>query len=125
MAKIGGFHEKMKICSAKLGCRIIKHWLILRFILPDQPSFDCDAPLTTAWSCMACLALAGVYWGVQEGLAARNYEEGCSRIDGEELVMAADSESRMKRNAEGLGGFWRKPAVGWRAFGCFLKTKNI
>jgi hypothetical protein len=74
---------------------------------------------------MAYLAFAGVYWGVQEGLAARNYEEGWSRIDGEELAMAADGGSRMKWNAEGSGGFWRKPTVVWRAFGCFLKTKNI
>jgi hypothetical protein len=50
-------------------------------------------------------------------LAARNYEEGWSRIDGKEQAMAADGGSRIERNDirfgrlleeanEGLVSFW-------------------
>jgi hypothetical protein len=34
-------------------------------------------------------------------------------MDGEELAMAANSGSRTKRNAEGSGGFGRKPTDIW------------
>jgi hypothetical protein len=34
-----------------------------------------------------------------------NYEERWSRIDGEELAMAANGGNRIERNAEGSGGF--------------------
>jgi hypothetical protein len=92
--------------------------------LPDQPSSYYGAPLTTAWSCMACLALVCVYWVVQEELAARNYEEGWSQIDGKEQAMADDGGSRIERNAEGWGGFWKKLTEVWWAFGGFEKRRS-
>jgi hypothetical protein len=46
-----------------------------------------------------------------------NYEERWSRIDGEELAMAANGGSWMQRNAGGSGGFGRKPTDTWWAFG--------
>jgi hypothetical protein len=39
-----------------------------------------------------------------------NYEERWSRIDGEELAMAANGGSRIKWNT---GGFGRKPTDTW------------
>jgi hypothetical protein len=44
-----------------------------------------------------------------------NYEERWSRIDGEELAMAANGGNRIKQNAEGSGGFGRKPMDIWWA----------
>jgi hypothetical protein len=44
---------------------------------------------------------------------ARNYDEGWSRIDEEEPTMAANGGSRIERNAEGSGGFWRKLTDVW------------
>jgi hypothetical protein len=38
-------------------------------------------------------------------LAARNYEEGWSRIDGEEQAMAADGGSRIERSGRRFGRF--------------------
>jgi hypothetical protein len=104
---VGGW----SLCSAKLG-----RWTLAGF------------RAQTAWStvvslrrpinyCMACLALVCVYWIIQEGLAARNYEEGWSRIDGEELAMAANGGSQIERNAEGSKGFWRKLTDVWWALG--------
>ncbi len=75
----------------------------MRFKLPDQPSFYCGAPLTTAWSFMACLVFASVCWVVQEKLAAGSYEEGWSRIDGEEQAMVADGGSRIERSGRRFG----------------------
>jgi hypothetical protein len=42
-----------------------------------------------------------------------NYEERWSRIDGEELAMAANGGNRIEQNAKGLGGFGRKPTDIW------------
>jgi len=64
--------------------------------------------------------VAWLAWCVLSGprrLAARNYEEGWSRIDGEEQAMAADSGSWMERSGRrfrrlqeeangSLMGFW-------------------
>jgi hypothetical protein len=41
-------------------------------------------------------------------LAAGNYEEGWSRIDGKEQAMAADGGSRIERSGRRLGEIWKE-----------------
>jgi hypothetical protein len=50
--------------------------------------------------------LLGICWCVLSGpgkLATGNYEEGWSRIDGEEQAMAADGGSRIERSGKRFG----------------------
>jgi hypothetical protein len=50
--------------------------------------------------------LLGICWCVLSGpgkLATENYEEGWSRIDGEEQAMAADGGSRIERSGRRFG----------------------
>jgi hypothetical protein len=51
--------------------------------------------------CMELHGLPGICWCVLSSpgkLVARNYEEGWSRIDGEEQAMVANSGSRIERS---------------------------
>jgi len=57
---------------------------------------------------MACLAFANVCLIVQEKLAAGNYEEGWSRIDGEEQAMAANGGSQIERSGRRFGRFQKE-----------------
>ncbi len=71
--------------------------------------------------------LPGICWCVLSSpgkLAARNYEEGWSRIDGEEQAMAADDGSRIERSGRRFGRFQEEVNGSLVNFWVALKTRK-
>jgi len=58
-------------------------------------------------------------------LAVRNYEEGWSRIDGEEQAMAADGGSRIERNGRIFGKLQEEANGSLVNFWVALKTRRM
>jgi len=71
--------------------------------------------------------LLGICWCVLSGpgkLAAGNYEEGWSRIDGEEQAMAADGGSRIEWSGRRFGRLQEEANGSLVSFWVALKTRR-
>ncbi len=74
--------------------------------MPDQPLSYCGAPLTSAWSCMACMVFAGVCCVVQENW----------RLE----IMGRYGAELMRRSKQ-----WRQAVGdGWNGVGDFRKASG-
>jgi len=71
--------------------------------------------------------LLGIRWCVLSGpgkLAARNYEEGWSRIDGDEQATAADGGSRIERSGRRFRRLREEANGSLVSFWVALKTRR-